>query len=405
MFKRVIKYSNKHFSLFESIKSITDGRQKPQIPAADVSASIMSILFSNLGSLNKFNQVRDISSIGNIAGRVPSASTVGRAADALDLDNIREILKSIYIKSKRSKMIEPYHGKWIGIIDGHEITSSNICKCKACSARNVSKIESEVKLSYFHRYTAFILAGDRFAFMLDIEPIYPHEGELTSSYRLLERVCRNYPKAFEVVVGDGLYLNGTTFGLLASHSKYAAAVLKDERRHLYEEAVLLSEIVEPAIYKDEKVTYRVWQHTLSGMWDGYKDLVRVIKSEEIKTARHHCRQPGKWEISQEKADWLWVTNLPSVISLKNVVSICHARWQIENKCFNEIVNTWNADHVYRHSQNAISAFILFLFIVLNIFNIFFARNIKDKTIRSKSLLIDLIKAEFICTKWLSPIPL
>ena len=71
----------------------------------------------------------------------------------------------------------------------------------------------------------------------------------------------------------------------------------------------------------------------------------------------------------------------------------------------EIVNTWNADHVYRHSQNAISAFILFLFIVLNIFNIFFARNIKDKTIRSKSLLIDLIKAEFICAKWLAPIPL
>ncbi|MBU4450971.1 MAG: hypothetical protein KKE35_06735, partial [Actinobacteria bacterium] len=37
----------------------------------------------------------------------------------------------------------------------------------------------------------------------------------------------------------------------------------------------------------------------------------------------------------------------------------------------EIVSPWNADHVYRHNQNAITAFILFLFIVLNIFNIFF----------------------------------
>ena len=53
--------------------------------------------------------------------------------------------------------------------------------------------------------------------MLDIEPIYPHKGELTSSYRLLERVCRDYPRAFEVVTGDGLYLNGTTFNILASH--------------------------------------------------------------------------------------------------------------------------------------------------------------------------------------------
>jgi hypothetical protein len=40
--------------------------------------------------------------------------------------------------------------------------------------------------------------------MLDIEPIYPHEGELTSSNRLLERACRNYPGAFEVVAGDAL---------------------------------------------------------------------------------------------------------------------------------------------------------------------------------------------------------
>lgn len=96
-----------------------------------------------------------------------------------------------------------------------------------------------IKLNYYHKYTAFILAGPKFAFMLDIEPIYPHEGELTSSNRLLERVCKTYPKAFEAVTGDGLYLNGTTFGLLASHGKYAAAVLKDETRALYEEAISL----------------------------------------------------------------------------------------------------------------------------------------------------------------------
>jgi len=64
-----------------------------------------------------------------------------------------------------------------------------------------------------------------------------------------------------------------------------------------------------------------------------------------------------------------------------------------------------ADHVYRHSQNAIVVFILFLFIVLNIFNIFFARNIKDKSISTKSFLVELIKAEFLIAKWAHPIPL
>ncbi|MBM3706302.1 MAG: transposase [Actinobacteria bacterium] len=405
MFKRIVNYSNKYFNLFSLIDNISDGRAKPQIACSDIAVSILSILFCGLGSLNKFNNLREISSVPNISSKVPSASTIARVSDTIDLDCLRQALKSIYLKAKRSKMIEDYCGKYIGVVDGHEICSSEIYWCSGCSVRNVSKIEGEVKLNYYHRYTAFILVGPRFCFMLDIEPIYPGEGELTSSGRLLERVCVNYPKAFEVVVGDGLYLKGTVFNLLASHGKYAAAVLKDETRQLYNEAVLLSSISDPVVYADENTTYKVWDNTIGGAWDSYKKPVRVIKSEETKTQRHHAGKPGKWEISQEKADWYWVTNLPPVVSLKNVVSICHARWQIENGCFNEAVNTWNADHVYRHSQNAIVAFILFLFIALNIFNIFFARNIKDRRINAKSFLVELVKAEYILAKWTHPIPL
>jgi len=405
MFTRVIKYSNKHFDLFDLINNITDARQKPQIACSDIAASILSILFCSLGSLNKFNTSRDISYVLDIAAKVPSSSTVARSSDTMDLDAIREILKSIYLKAKRKKMIEPFNGRYIGIIDGHEICSSDIHWCKACSIRNVSKIEGEAKLNYYHKYVAFILAGKRFAFMLDIEPVWPDEGELSAAYRLIERVCRAYPKAFDAVVADGLYLKGTVFNLLASHGKYAAAVLKDESRQLYDEAASLCSIIDPVVYADENTTYKVFDHTISGLWDGYDKPVRVLRSEETKTARHHSKEPGKWETVKEKADWYWVTNLPSVVGLKNAVSILHSRWQIENKCFGEIVDTWKADHVYRHSQNAIVAFILFLFIVLNIFNIFFARNIKDRRISTKSFLVELIKAEFLIAKWAHPIPL
>ena len=404
MLKRIIDYSNKYFKLFDLISDISDLRANPQISCSNIATSIVSILFSNLGSLNKFNQSRNFSNAKNMAPKVPSASTVGRSADTIDLDYVREILKSIYLKAKRSKMIEPFNGRYIGIVDGHEICSSDIHRCKDCSVRNVSKIEGEVKLNYYHRYSAFILAGQKFAFLLDIEPIYPLEGELTSTLRLLERVCINYPKAFDVVAGDGLYLNGATFKLLESHHKYTIAVLKDQRRELYGEAMSLSAITAPVAYQDEGVAYRAWEHKISGLWDGYDKPVRVVRSEETKTVRHHSDELGKWDIQEERAEWMWVTNLPSVVGLKNIISVSHSRWQIENKCFNEIVNTWNADHIYRHNQNAISAFILFLFIALNIFNIFFARNIKDKRISSKTLLIDLIKAEYLLARWVRPIP-
>jgi len=108
---------------------------------------------------------------------------------------------------------------------------------------------------------------------------------------------------------------------------------------------------------------------------------------------------------------MWVTNLPcpeteDTDDLKNTVRICHCRWQIENQCFNETVNIWNADHVYRHSKNAIIVFLLLLFMAVNIFNIFCIRNIKDRSIKTKVYLIELIKSGFHATKRpLPPVPI
>ena len=131
------------------------------------------------------------------------------------------------------------------------------------------RLQGVVKYQYYHQFTAFILAGPGFSFTLDIEPIAPGESEVTSSYRLLERVCRDYPKAFSVVIGDALYLNEKIFKLLESHHKKTIAVLKEERRQLFEEANNLSLLSEPKTYKQKKTIYRVWDHQIEGCWDGY----------------------------------------------------------------------------------------------------------------------------------------
>ena len=235
----------------------------------------------------------------------------------------------------------------------------------------------------------------------------------SSSYRLLERVCANYPKAFSLVIGDALYLNEKIFKLLKSHHKHSIAVLKEERRQLFEEANKLSLLAEPETYIDGKTTYRVWEHSISDCWDGYGENVRVIVSEETTKSRVHAQDGKGFKEKTEVANWMWATNLPntdkdkkgtdSIGDLKNTVRVCHSRWHIENRCFNETVNTWNADHIYRHSANAIIAFLLLLFICVNIFNIFRKRNIKDKTIKTKIYLIEKIKAEFLSLKRLLPL--
>jgi len=316
----------------------------------------------------------------------------------------------VYKISRAKKMIEPYMGKYIAIVDGHEIAVSNYCKCSHCRRRKLKTKDGSIKYQYYHSFSALMLAGEKYSFVLDIEPIAPGESEVSSAYRLIERVCKNYPKAFKILIGDALYLNAKIFKLLDAHHKKAIAVLKEERRQLFEEANRLSLLSKPEVYQDRKTIYKVWNHKIGGCWDGYGRNVRVIVSEETTTKRVRAKDGSCWEQESVVSNWMWATNImdDSLGDLKNTVRICHSRWQIENKCFNETVNTWKADHIYRHSENAIIAFLLLLFICVNIFNIFLARNIKDKKIKTKVYLIAQIKAGFLTLKRphpLVPVPI
>jgi len=400
MFRRIVKYSNKHFGLFKKLSSISDRRIKPQIETIKIVTAITCMQISNLGSLNNLKQKLK-------TGYYPSVSTIARVADCMYIDKIRNITADIYRRARKSKMLTPCFGMWIGIIDGHEITVSEYCKCSLCKKRK-RKVKNGIKYEYYHQFSAFILASGDFCITLDIEPVAPGESEVRSSYRLLSRVCVNYPKAFEVLIGDALYLNEKIFKLLEQHHKYCIAVLKEERRQLFEEANKLSLLIEPKIYTVGKTTYRIWDHTICGCWDGYGKKVRVIVSEETTMYRTHSGN-GKWEEKTQISNWMWATNLikdEATGDLKNIVKICHSRWHIENRCFNETVNIWNGDHIYRHTANAIIAFLLLLFICINIFNIFSARNIKDEQIKTKIHLIEKIKAEFyILKRPLPPVPI
>ena len=405
MYKKLLRYSNKIFNLFGLIASITDGRLKPQIPTVKIVAAIIIMHFTNQGSLNNLSQ--EIA-YKNFKADIPSVSTIARTADTMDLEEIRGVGIEIYREARKKKMLEPCHGMWVGVVDGHEQIASPYCKCPYCKSRTVTRKDGVKDIQYYHEFTAFILAGPKISFILDIEPILPGEGEISSSYRLLSRVCKNYPKAFKIVIGDGLYLKETVFNLLEKHHKYTIAVLKEERRQLFEEANRLSLLSEPKEYRQKKTYYRVWDHSISGCWDGYGKGVRVIVSEEATPSRVHSKDGKNFENRLNRANWMWVTNLPCpeseyLVNLKNTVSICHSRWQIENQCFNETVNTWNADHIYRHSANAIIVFLLLLFTCVNIFNIFRIRNIKDKRVKTKIYLIRLIKIGFHTAG--SPLPL
>ena len=103
MFRRIIKYSNKHFSFFKKLQYIADRRIKPQIDTIKILTAIICMQLSNLGSLNNLSQALRY-------GSYPSVSTIARVADSIVLDGIRDLGAGICKMARKSKMITPYCG-------------------------------------------------------------------------------------------------------------------------------------------------------------------------------------------------------------------------------------------------------------------------------------------------------
>jgi len=136
LYRKLIGYSNKIFNLFGIIASITDKRLKPQIPTVKIVVAIIIMHFTNQGSLNNLSQ--EIA-YKNFKKDIPSVSTIARSADSMDLDKIRNVGIEIYGKARKSKMLDPCHGMWVGVVDGHEQITSPYCKCHCSKSRKGSR--------------------------------------------------------------------------------------------------------------------------------------------------------------------------------------------------------------------------------------------------------------------------
>ncbi|MHB8280491.1 MAG: hypothetical protein ACYDIA_23025, partial [Candidatus Humimicrobiaceae bacterium] len=68
----------------------------------------------------------------------------------MNLDEIRNVGKAIYQKARKSKMLKSYCGMWIGIVDGHEVTVSEFCKCGHCRKRKLKTKDGTIKYQYYH---------------------------------------------------------------------------------------------------------------------------------------------------------------------------------------------------------------------------------------------------------------
>lgn len=342
------------------------------------------MFLSRLGSLNALEQSRPSRFWEKWIHRaLPSADTVGRVCALTEEADLRALLHHLYSRMKRMKALEPAaHGLMVGILDAHESHATFRRHCSGCLERVIHTKQGD-RTQYYHRHVAFLLAGRDAYMVLDVEPLHRGEDEVTAALRLLERVLARYPRAFDVILGDGLYADYRVFNYARKHGKDCVAVLKDNHPDLLQDALGLFGAIPPVTVKNEFGDCQQWDAEGFTSWSTLDEPVRVVRSVETRTVRRQL--DGQDEELQ--AHWMWATTLSSQrAATQVVVELGHSRWMIENQGFNELVNRWHADHVYKHEPQAILVFWLLSIICLNVFLAFWNRNLKPAVRRAVSML-------------------
>lgn len=379
--RRLIGYAEKIFDLGEVLGAVSDQRLRPRIPTAALLQSVLVLYWARLGSLNALEAVRGASFWKRWLGQeLASADTVGRVHAQLENAGLRRGLQQVYGRLKRNKALRGV-GEWdVAVLDGHENHASYRRHCRGCLQRTVRTEQGE-KVQFYHRQVTLLLRCEKMRLLLDVEAQLPGENEVTTALRLLERVLPAYPRAFQLLLADALYAQAPFLNFLIGHGKQVLLVLKEERRDLYKDVLGLLPLVAP-----QKGQYRSrdclwWDGSDLTSWSNVSVPVRVVRSEET----YQVRRQSDQQMSQEKSEWMWVTTLPAArASTALVVHLGHARWDIENYGFNELVNGWHADHIYKHDPQAIEAFTLLAFLAYNLFHAFLARNIKAQLRRAQT---------------------
>ena len=343
--------------------------------------SALVMFWARLGSLHALESVREARFWNSWLGQpLSSGDTVGRVYSLLEVEALRTSLHHLYTRLKRNKALPGLGGLAVAVIDGHESHASYRRHCSGCLERTIHTEQGD-RLQYYHRQVVLMLLSEggpgraALRLLLDLEPQRSGEDEVAAALRLLERVLARYPRAFDLVLADGLYAQAPFFNFLLRPHKQALVVLKDPRRDLYQDAYGLFQLTPPqnGQYRSRDCRWQDLEDLRS--WPQVQVPVRVVRSQERYTQRPQLtRQPVVLT-----TEWIWVTTLATIqASTALVVRLGHQRWDIENYGFNEIVTDWNCDHVYRHHPNAIVAFLLTAFLAYNLFHAFLRLNLKPQ---------------------------
>jgi hypothetical protein len=317
-------------------------------------------------------------------GYLPSIDTISRKIRKSDIKGLRRMNQTFIHKLRRNKVFnieEVSLGMMVAGVDGHETFSSRKRCCKRCKRRRI-KVKKKWVYEYFHSYVVCQLVLVKVPVFMDIEPIYPGEGELTAAKRLIKRVLKEQGRMVDVFTFDALYLDSELLNMLEKKKKYWIAVLKQKNRDAYKEIDCLIPEIDPLELEINKREVKLYDIPDLVGWDNLEKTFRAVVSDE---------EWYEWELNSERkkekvaktSNWRWLTNMPSIYKAEIVYRLGHGRWEEEERGFNDVATNYHFDHPYRHHPTALLAMLWIISITFNLSYAFYERNLKPELKKKK----------------------
>ena len=387
------KYVCTVFGLPDLLASFVDTRRAPKIPTFDVANSLFHTAVLRIPSINALEGDLRESDFQKLIGRQPtpdvkafSADVVANVLDKLQLQGIRKAIHEVINKAERNKAFRDgcYSALRCVAVDGWEPFSSYDRHCPNCLVRRVKVKrrtgELEEVEQYYHHYVVALLLGPVLDVVLgiervlneealrDIDPEHEgHEGELTAARRLIDSLHDTYGGFIDAFVLDALYANGPVMTQLTNYGYRGFLVLKKQKDEPFKEALTLWQMHGPCEkYEDpdRKEQVEFWDVDEIETLNSYKGKVRAVRALVTKP-------------DQDPTTWCFaiIGQRARQLGRRTALQIMRSRWHIENTGFNQWIRYWNLGHVFRHTQNALSAVLLLWTLAFNLLQMFVYRRL------------------------------
>jgi len=382
-FVKLVKYIKNVYYIDKQMEHITDKRVNPKYKTPQIISVVLTGFLLRVQSFNRMNYMIKTGEFDNLVSNkkeVPKIDAMRNSLKSVDLDILRKINEMIIKKSGRNKVLGDgtIDGLNVAGIDGTNLFNNQSPHCDDCILKR-----NKGKEYYSHSCAVMSLIGNGPSLVLDFE-MNKHKneandtgaGELASSQKLINRVVSTHSGLVDVVAYDALACNSPFINecrklnieavvrIKKSHIKSIKKVKKKTNKKKY-------------IKKWYDGTKRIKAYESLFYMDGVEQQLRYIKFK--KKSRNGDRSQ------------VLIVTTSMTLGVKTLYKIMKARWNLENRVFNNLKTNANLDHCFVHGGNAVEAVLYLMFIASNLLHLFKERRLKNHVNDQTELVRLLLK--------------